>query len=41
MLRLPGIGADRLGAEPEDVALLDEELHRVDVRPGVCCPVSS
>ena len=34
VLRLAGVGADRLGAEAEDVALLDQELHRVDVRPG-------
>ena len=34
MLRLSRVGADRLGAEAEDVALLDEEPDRVDVRAG-------
>src|ERR1051326_729137 len=32
MLRLPRVGADRLGAEAKEVALLDQELHRVGVR---------
>ena len=32
-MRLAGIGTDRLGAEAMGAALLDEELHRADIRP--------
>jgi hypothetical protein len=32
VIALPGIGADRLRAEAEDAALLDQELHRLRAR---------
>ena len=41
VVALAGVGADRLGAEAEHVALLDQEAHRLGIGPGVCWPVSS
>src|SRR5436853_30593 len=32
VISLAGIGADRLGAEAEDIALVHQELDRLDVR---------
>src|SRR5262245_31342168 len=34
MVGLTGIGADRLRAEPDDVALFDQKPNRGRVRPG-------